>query len=286
MQRTIGSRTFDFTRQVAVMAVVNRTPDSFSDQGRTFALDKAVKAAEQAVADGADWIDIGGVKAGPGTHVDEAEELDRVLPVVRAVRERTDVVISVDTFRPEVARQALTAGADVVNDVTGLSEPEVADAVAEGGGTLVVCHSAGPPRTRPQRPAYQDVVAEVKSVLHDRVALARHRGVPDERLIVDPAHDFHKNTFHSLEITRRLSELADLGYPLMVALSRKDFIGESLDLPVDERLEGSLAALVVSVMNGANIVRVHDVRASVRATRMTEVLMGRRSPARTRRGLA
>jgi dihydropteroate synthase len=286
MLRTIGRRTFDFDRHVAVMAIINRTPDSFYDRGATFALDAALAAADRALAEGADWLDVGGVKAGPGDEVTEAEELDRVLPAVEALRPLTDAVISVDTFRAGVARRVLAAGADVVNDPTGLHDPEVADAVAEAGATLVVTHTGGPPRTRPHRPAYADVVAEVAAFLADRAAVARHRGVPADRLIVDPGHDFHKNTFHSLELTRRVGELRDLGYPLMVALSNKDFVGEALGLPLEERLEGSLAAAVACVLNGANIVRVHEVRATVRAVRMTEAVLGWRRPAVTRRGLA
>jgi dihydropteroate synthase len=286
MLRTFGRRTFDFGRQVAVMAVVNRTPDSFYDRGATFALDAAVAAGERALTEGADWLDVGGVKAGPGPHVTEAEELRRVLPVVEALRARTDAVVSVDTFRSGVARRALAAGADVVNDPSGLRDPKVAEAAAEVGAGLVVTHTGGPPRTRPHRPAYVDVVAEVGAFLADRAAVARQRGVPAERLIVDPGHDFHKNTFHSLELTRRLGELTGLGYPLLVALSNKDFVGETLDVPLDGRLEGSLAAAAVSVVQGASIVRAHQVQATVRAVRMTEAILGRRRPAATRRGLA
>jgi dihydropteroate synthase len=286
MLRTIGRRTFDFDREVAVMAIINRTPDSFYDQGATWDLDAAVDAADRALAEGADWLDVGGVKAGPGEEVTEAEELDRVVPTVEALRARTDAVISVDTFRAGVARQALAAGADVVNDPSGLRDPGVAEAAAEAGAGLVVMHTGGPPRTRPHRPAYVDVVAEVGAFLADRAAVARQRGVPAERLIVDPGHDFHKNTFHSLELTRRLDELTALGYPLLVALSNKDFLGETLDVPLDERLEGGLAATVVSVLKGASIVRVHQVRPTVRAVRMTEAILGWRRPAATRRGLA
>jgi len=286
MLRTIGRRTFDFDNEVAVMAIINRTPDSFYDRGATWALSAAVDAADRALAEGADWLDVGGVKAGPGDEVTEAEELDRVLPTVEALRARTDAVVSVDTFRARVARRVLAAGADVINDPSGLHDPAVADAVAHAGATLVVMHTGGPPRTRPHRPAYADVVAEVAAFLASRAAVARHRGVPNDRLVVDPGHDFHKNTFHSLELTRRLGELRDLGYPLMVALSNKDFIGETLDLPLDERLEGSLAAAVACVLNGANVVRAHEVRPTVRAVRMTEAVLGRRRPAATRRGLA
>jgi dihydropteroate synthase len=286
MLRTYGRRTFDFARRVAVMAIVNRTPDSFYDQGATFGLEAALAAGERALAEGADWLDVGGVKAGPGPPVTEAEELDRVLPLVEALRSRSDAVISVDTFRPGVARRALAAGADVVNDPSGLHDPRLAEVAAEAGAGLVVMHTGGPPRTRPHRPAYADVVAEVRAFLAARAALARQRGVPAERLILDPGHDFHKNTFHSLELTRRLGELTDLGYPLLVALSNKDFVGETLDLPLDQRLEGSLAAAAFAVTAGAGIVRVHEVRASVRVVRMTEAILGRRPPAATRRGLA
>jgi dihydropteroate synthase len=268
------------------MAVVNRTPDSFYDRGANFGFDAAVAAGERALAEGADWLDVGGVRAGPGPHVTEAEELRRVLPVVEALRARSDAVVSVDTFRPGVARRALAAGADVVNDPSGLRDPEMAEAAAEAGAGLVVMHTGGPPRTRPHRPAYVDVVAEVGAFLADRAAVARQRGVPAERLIADPGHDFHKNTFHSLELTRRLEELTGLGYPLLVAISNKDFVGEALDVPLDERLEGSLAAVVVGVLKGVSIVRVHQVRATVRAVRMTEAILGRRRPAVTRRGLA
>ena len=286
MLRTYGRRTFDFGRRVAVMAILNRTPDSFYDQGANFGFDGRPGRRGAGPGRGADWLDVGGVKAGPGPPVSEAEELDRVVPLVEALRGRTDAVISVDTFRPGVARRALAAGADVVNDPSGLRDPLVAEAAAEAGAGLVVMHTGGPPRTRPHRPAYADVVAEVRAFLADRTALARQRGVAAERLIVDPGHDFHKNTFHSLELTRRLGELADLGYPLLVALSNKDFVGETLDVPLDQRLEGSLAAAALSVAAGASIVRVHEVQATVRVVRMTEAILGRRPPAATRRGLA
>ena len=250
MLRTYGRRTFDFDRRVAVMAILNRTPDSFYDRGATFGFEAALAAADRALAEGADWLDVGGVKAGPGPPVSEAEELERVVSLVEALRDRTDAVVSVDTFRPGVARRALAAGADVVNDPSGLHDPGLAEVAAEAGAGLVVMHTGGPPRTR------------------------------------DPGHDFHKNTFHSLELTRRLGELADLGYPLLVALSNKDFVGEALDLPIDQRLEGSLAATALSVAAGANIVRVHQVQATVRVVRMTEAILGHRPPAVTRRGLA
>jgi len=286
MRRTFGRRTFDFSREVAVMAIINRTPDSFYDGGASFPLDAALATAERALAEGAAWLDVGGVKAGPGPEVSEAEELDRVLPVVEALRLRTDAVISVDTFRAGVARRALAAGADVVNDPSGLRDPKLAEIAAEAGAGLVVMHTGGPPRTRPHRSAYRSVVAEVAAFLDDRAEQARRAGVAANRIVVDPGHDFHKNTYHSLELTRRLRELTTLGYPVLVALSHKDFIGETLAAPLHERLEGSLAAAVVSVMHGASIVRVHEVAPTVRALRMTEAILGRRPPAIARRGLA
>ncbi len=277
--RTIGARTFDFSRQVAVMAVVNRTPDSFFDRGRTFALDRAVAAAFQATADGADWVDIGGAPFAPGPPISVEEEADRVVPVVAELRAGSDVVISVDTFHAEVARRAIAAGATVVNDTTGLSDPALASAVAESDATLVITHSLAAPRTFYPRPHYDDVAGDIATFLLDRVRRAQEAGIPEERIILDPGHDLNKNTLQSLELTRRLSVIADLGYPTLAAVSNKDFIGETLDAPRAERLEGSLAAAVVCIVNGARIIRMHDVRSSVASARMTEAILGLREPA-------
>jgi len=277
--RRIGAREFDFSRRVAVMAIVNRTPDSFHDKGATFALDRAVEAALAAVADGADWVDVGGVPFGRGPVVELAEELERIVPLVEAVRAASDVVISVDTFSARVAEAALAAGADVVNDTSGLWDPDMASVVAASEGHIVLTHSLTPPRTPHPSPRYDDVVRTVVDHLRSRIDIALEAGVPFERLIVDPGHDLNKNTLHSLELTRRLGELAELGAPVLVALSNKDFIGETLDRTQYERLEGSLAAAVVSIVNGARIVRVHDVRATVAAVRMTEAILGWREPA-------
>lgn len=277
--RRIGAREFDFSRRVAVMGIVNRTPDSFHDRGATFALDAAVAASLAAVADGADWVDVGGVPFGGGPAVELAEELDRIVPVVAAIRAASDVVISVDTFSARVAEAALAAGADVVNDTSGLWDPDMARVVADAEASIVLTHSLTPPRTPHPSPRYDDVVATVLGYLQGRIDAALAAGVSFDKLIVDPGHDLNKNTLHSLELTRRLGELAALGAPVLVALSNKDFIGETLDRTQYERLEGSLAAAVVSIVNGARIVRVHDVRASVAAVRMTEAILGWREPA-------
>ncbi|WP_022894321.1 dihydropteroate synthase [Agromyces subbeticus] len=275
--RRIGPREFDFAREVAVMAIVNRTPDSFYDRGRTEALDAAIAAASLAIEQGADWIDVGGAKFAPGPAVPPDEEIDRVVPVVAALAD-SGAVISVDTFHPEVARAAIIAGAHVVNDTTGLHDPAMADVVAETGATIVVTHSLAKPRTPYPSPRYGDVVAEVSAFLAERVALAQSRGVASDRIIVDPGHDLNKHTLHSLELTRRLGEITSLGYPTLVALSNKDFVGESLGRPREQRIEGSIAAAVYCVMQGARIVRVHNVRETVDAMRMIEAIEGWREP--------
>jgi len=278
--RRIGSRDFDFERQVAVMAVVNRTPDSFYDKGATFALDSAVSAALRAAADGADWVDIGGVPFGRGPDVSADEEIARVVPVVEGIVAASDVVVSVDTNRAAVARAAIAAGAGVINDTSGLWDADMTGVLAGSGATLVLTHSVGPPRAEKPAARYRDVVAEVVDFLSDRVARAEEAGVARDRLIVDPGHDLDKNTLHSLELTRRFDEIAEIGLPALAAVSNKDFVGEAIDRPQGERLEGSLAAMVVCIMKGARIVRMHDVPQTVAAVRMTEAILGLREPAR------
>lgn len=268
------------------MAIVNRTPDSFYDRGRTYELDRAVAGVEKAVAEGADWVDIGGVPFSPlAGEVSVAEELRRVLPVIEAVRASTDAVISVDTFRAEVARQTLAAGADAINDTSGLRDPALAEAVAEAEATIVIAHSKAPPREWYPSPSYVDVVGEVREFLAARAARAEETGIAHDKIIIDPGHDLNKNTYHSLELTRRLPELADLGFPLLVSVSNKDFIGETLGLPVDQLTEGTIAAVVLCIVQGARIVRVHDVRATVAAVQVTEAVLGWRTPKAPRHNL-
>ncbi|PPB51047.1 dihydropteroate synthase [Arthrobacter pityocampae] len=261
------------------MAVINRTPDSFYDRGATFALQAAVDASLQAVADGADWVDIGGAPFSPGDPIPAAEEIDRIVPVISAVRAASDVIISADTFLPEVARAALAAGASVVNDTTGLRDPDMAAVVAEAGAHLVITHSLAAPRTVYPRPTYDDVVREVADFLLRKVDDAVRLGIPEDRILLDPGHDLNKNTLHSLEITRRFAELAGLGFPTLAAVSNKDFIGETLDRPKAERVEGSLAAAVICILGGARVVRMHNVAASRAAIVLTEAVLGWRQPA-------
>ena len=278
MVRAIGRRTFDFDRQVAVMAVINRTPDSFYDKGATFELDRAVAAALAAVAEGADWIDIGGVPFGRGPVVTVDDEIERVIPVVEAIAAVSDVVISVDTTVAAVAERAIAAGAGVINDTSGLWDPAMLGVVAASGATLVLTHSKGEPRAEKSRPVYDDVVGEVIAYLRGKVGAALAGGIPLERLVIDPGHDLNKNTLHSLEITRRFAEIAAIGLPALAAVSNKDFIGESIGREQGQRLAGSLAAATVCILNGARIIRMHDVRASVDAVRMTEAILGMRQP--------
>lgn len=276
---TWGPWSTDFSTRVHTMGIVNRTPDSFYDAGATYALERAVAAVVAAAEAGADWVDVGGVPFSPDARdVAVAEEVDRVVPVVEGALARTDVVLSVDTFRPEVARRALAAGALVVNDTTGLRDPELADVVAQAGAAVVITHSLAAPRTHLRRPRYDDVVDEVKAFLAERVQAAVDRGVAEDRIVLDPGHDLNKNTRHSLELTRRLPEIADLGFPVLAAVSNKDFVGESTGLAKPLRLVPSVAAAAACVLGGARVLRMHDVAASVAAARMLEAVLGVREP--------
>ncbi len=274
--------------RMLVMAIVNRTTDSFYDRGATWALDVALERVRQVVAEGADIVDIGGIKAAPGAEVDVAEELRRVVDFVAEVRaEHPDLVISVDTWRAEVGRQVAQAGADLLNDAWGGHDPALAEVAAEFGIGVVCTHVGGlAPRTRPHRVEYDDVVADAIS---HTVALAERAvslGVPREKVLIDPAHDFGKNTWHSLELTRRLDEMVATGWPVLVSLSNKDFVGETLDRPVDRRRTGTLAATAVCAWHGALVHRVHEVAQAREVLDMVSSIRGERRPARLVRGLA
>ena len=283
----LGRRTFGPGEPV-VMAIVNRTPDSFYDRGRTYGLDAALARVDQVVDEGAAIVDIGGVKAAPGEQVPPQEEARRVVEVVERIRaQHPDVVISVDTYRAAVGELVCQAGADLLNDSWGGWEPELAEVAARYDVGLVCTHTGGvPPRTRPHRVQYDDVVADVVGAV---VALAERAvalGVRRDAVLIDPAHDFGKSSRHSLEVTRRLDELVATGWPVLVALSRKDFIGEVLDLPPDDRLEGTLAATAVSAFLGARVFRAHDVAATLRVVRTVAAVRGDLGLAVGRRGLA
>ncbi|ARQ68756.1 dihydropteroate synthase [Streptomyces marincola] len=283
----LGAREFGPDEHL-IMAIVNRTPDSFYDRGATFRDDAALARVERAVAEGAAIIDIGGVKAGPGEEVDAAEEIRRTAGFVAEVRRRyPEVVISVDTWRHEVAEAVCAAGADLLNDAWGGVDPELAEVAARHGVGLVCTHAGGArPRTRPHRVAYEDVMADI---LRTTVGLAERAvalGVRRDAVLIDPGHDFGKSTRHSLEATRRLEEMTGTGWPVLVSLSNKDFVGETLDRPVEERLLGTLAATAVSAWLGARVYRVHEVAETRQVLDMVAAIAGRRPPAVARRGLA
>jgi dihydropteroate synthase len=266
-----------------VMGILNRTPDSFYDGGR-MDLGASVEHAQKMVAEGAAIIDIGAVKAGPGEDVSVEEESDRLLPLVEALRD-VGVPLSIETAHASVAQRAIDAGAAIVNDVTGFSDPGLAGVCAESEAAVVLMHHGGQIRGRPRSPQYPDVVGAVIDEWRRLAGIAHAAGVADDRIIVDAGLDFGKNTFHSLELMRRLDEQVAQPWPLLVAPSRKDVVGETLGLPLEERLEGTLALVALSVAGGAAIVRVHDVRAAVRTVMMTEAVMGKVKPTAPVRGL-
>ena len=287
MALVLGPRTFGADEPV-IMAIVNRTPDSFFDRGATFTDDAAFAAADRAVREGAAILDIGGVKAGPGEEVTTEEELRRTVPFVAELRKRhPDTVISVDTWRHEVGEAVCEVGADLLNDAWGGVDPLLAEVAGRYRAGIVCTHAGGAePRTRPHRVAYQDVMADI---LERTLALAERAvalGVPRESVLIDPGHDFGKNTRHSLEATRRLPEMTATGWPVLVSLSNKDFVGETLDRPVGERLLGTLATTAVSAWLGAQVYRVHQVAETKQVLDMVASIQGTRPPAVARRGLA
>ena len=286
MRFRLGRREFDDDARL-IMAIVNRTPDSFYDRGATWATDAARERVRQVVAEGADIVDIGGIKAAPGVEIDAEEEKARVVDFVAEVRaEFPDLVISVDTWRASVGRAVCEVGADLLNDAWGGADPELPAVAAEFGAALVCTHTGGvTPRTRPFRIEYDDVVEDVLSSLTAQAERAVALGVERERILIDPAHDFGKNTWQTLEVTRHLDRLAETGWPVLVSLSNKDFVGEALDRPVGERLVGTLATTAVSAWLGAHVYRVHEVAETRQVLDMVSTIQGTRPPQRTVRGL-
>jgi dihydropteroate synthase len=274
--------------QPLIMGIVNRTPDSFFRPGLTWDESAAMARVEQVIAEGADIVDVGGIPAAPGVEVDVAEEIRRTAGFIGAVRARhPDVVISVDTWRHETGRAACEAGADLLNDSWGGDDERLADVAAEFGVGLVCAHAGQQrPRTRPFRVAYADVMADVLEHTLLLAERAMSAGVQPDRIIIDAAHDFGKNTWHSLEVTRRLAEMTETGWPVLVSLSNKDFVGETLNLPPEQRLPGTLAATSVCAWLGARIFRAHQVTETRQVVDMVSAIRGDRPPARAVRGLA
>jgi dihydropteroate synthase len=283
----LGGRWFPPGR-LLVMAIVNRTPDSFYRPGLTWDEGAALERVHQVVAEGADILDVGGVPAKPGDEVTVTEEIRRVVPFIETVRAAyPELVISADTWRHEVGRAACEVGADLLNDTWGGWDPELAEVAAESGAGLVCSHAGGlPPRTRPFRVSYPDVVADVLERVLTLAERAVKAGVDPARIVIDPAHDFGKNSWHSLEITRRLGEMTATGWPVLLSASHKDFVGETLGAGIDSRLSGTLAVTAVGAWLGARIFRAHNATETRQALDMVAAIRGDLLPARMVRGLA
>lgn len=270
----IGSRLIDFKHErPLIMGILNVTPDSFSDGGLYYRFSDAIKHGLQMVEEGADIIDVGGESTRPGAEtVPLEEEIKRVVPVIKHLRKETEAIISVDTYKPEVAREAIEAGADLINDVYGLRQPGMLELVAEAKKPVVIMHMKGEPRTMQKNPVYEDVVKEVYDFLLVQRDRAFEAGLTAEQVVLDVGIGFGKTLEHNLELIRHLDYFKKLGCPILLGPSRKSFIGLILDLPVEERLEGTLAVVAIGVIKGANILRVHDVKETLRAVKVAATL--------------
>jgi dihydropteroate synthase len=275
----LGKKELDFDKRSYIMGVLNVTPDSFFDAGRYFSADRAVDRALEMVEEGADIIDVGGESTRPrgnaygegAVEVPAEEELRRVLPVVERLVRSTDAPISVDTYKAEVAREVLKAGASIINDISGFRfDPDMAKVVGEAGATAVVMHTSGKPNEMQQRTTYQDLFGEISIYLREGISLGLKAGI--RQFFVDPGIGFGKTAGDNFKLIAGLSSFSTIEYPLLVGISRKSFIGKELDLPIESRLEGSLAAMTVAILNGASVVRVHDVKESRRAAVVADAL--------------
>ena len=264
-----GGVVLDVAARPLIVGVLNATPDSFYDRGRYYERDRALARADELVAEGADLVEVGGETARPGPAVGAAEERRRVVPLIAALTGRLPAPVTVDTYKPEVARAAVEAGAVLINDISGLADPRIAEVAAATGAALVVMHIQGRPKVRQTAPRYGSVVEDVYAFLAERTAQARALGVPADRLVVDPGFSFGKTPYHDLEVLRHLRAFSRLGYPIYLATSRKNYIRDILALPAGELLEGTLAAVAYGVAQGVHLVRTHDVRSVARVIRMT-----------------
>jgi dihydropteroate synthase len=278
----LGPNSFDITARALVMGICNRTPDSFFDNGEHFGFERFLARVEAIVTEGADVIDVGGVKAGPGPDVSEAEELDRVIPAIEEIRARFDICVSVDTWRAAVAGEAFTAGAVLGNDISGFAESEYLMQASVAGASVVATHIRLQPRVPDPEPHYEDLVAEVEGFLLDRAQRAEVAGIPPERILLDAGLDLGKTALQSLELLRRSDRLACLGYPLLLSASNKRFLGDLLGLELTDRRDASLAATALGIARGCRVVRVHDVAATVRVRDMLASVLS--IPERSPRG--
>jgi dihydropteroate synthase len=270
----LGERVHDLSRRTLVMGILNRTPDSFYDQGATFELDSLLARAEQLVHEGADLLDVGGVKAGPGPDVDEAVEMDRVVPTIEALHARLDIPISVDTWRASVLDESCRAGAVVANDISGFGDPDYLAVAAKHDASVVATHIRLRPRVPDPEPAYDDLVADVRTFLLDRAHQAEAVGLTRDQIALDAGLDLGKTPAMSAVLLRESDDLAATGYTLLLSASNKRFLGELLGLDIADRRDASLAAVAYGVAHGCRIVRVHDVAGSVRVCRTIEAVLG------------
>ncbi|MEW6116090.1 MAG: dihydropteroate synthase [Nitrospirota bacterium] len=265
----------DFSNRTYIMGVLNITPDSFSDGGLFFDREKAVEHAYKLIQDGADILDIGGESTRPGSDpVPLEEEINRTIPVIQAIAKEINVPISIDTYKAEVARRALDAGASMVNDISGLRfDPEMPKVAAAYGVPVVVMHIKGTPKSMQQNPVYEALIPEVMDYLRGSIQIAREHNIAEDKILIDPGIGFGKTFQHNLEIICNLREFTQLGKPIVMGVSRKAFIGKILgDVPATERLEGTAAAVAISIFNGAHIVRVHDVKEMVRVAKVADAV--------------
>ncbi|MEE9151173.1 MAG: dihydropteroate synthase [Thermoplasmata archaeon] len=268
------NHTLEIGRRTLVMGIVNVTPDSFSDGGRFLDAEKAIEHAKRLAKEGADIIDVGGESTQPGSDpVTLEEEMRRVIPVIEGIAKEVKVPISIDTCKSGVAKAALDRGASIINDISALRfDSKIADVAVEHDVPMVLMHMKGTPKDMQLNPSFHSVMDEIKEFMRDRVEFAVFKGVARDGIIIDPGIGFGKTTEHNYEIIRKLGELKELGMPILIGTSRKSFIGDTLGLDVDERLEGTLATITMCIMNGADIVRVHDVKEAMRTVRMTDAI--------------
>ncbi len=267
-----GKVEYDLSSRTFIMGILNATPDSFSDGGLYLNVDRAIEHGLHMIKEGADFIDVGGESTRPGSEqISIDEELKRVIPVIEILSGETDAPISIDTYKSEVAEQALSAGAVMVNDISGLQfDSKMVDVAASHKASVVLMHIQGSPKTMQEKPQYGNLIEDICEYLQRSIKIAESKGI--SQIIIDPGIGFGKTIGHNLEIIRRLNEFHRFGFPVLVGPSRKSFIGKILDLPSEQRLEGTAAAVVVSIMNGANIVRVHDVKEMKRVAQVVDAI--------------
>ena len=259
-----------------IMGILNVTPDSFSDGGMYYNATQAIEFALQMEEEGADIIDVGGESTRPGAKTVELQkECDRILPVIEGIRTKSDILISIDTYKSEVARQSIATGAGMVNDISGMTfDPNMVDVIKDSGLPVVIMHIKGTPKNMQKKPYYEDLMQELTEYFEERKKFARAKGILDQQIILDPGIGFGKRLQDNFQLLRELKRIVDIGFPVLIGPSKKSFIGLTLDLPVDQRLEGTAAAVTTGILKGARIVRVHDVKEMKRVALITDSIRG------------